>query len=201
MYIDIDAAFKFIFTPDFSSLDGVYKVVQSLTYDEILASEIDMAIDLYARVNKTAEDWEADAESYRKDIFYKLEVMNGELEEDSFHIPISIVRDYPDPNIHEYGKLSIMVDLGPHADEDKMNSLIIDFQTILETNYGIASTPRLVVYDRTWMSETDYEVIDAAREAAKGTIINYKSESVRLEQELVAARAKIDALEQIIISP
>ena len=51
------------------------------------------------------------------------------------------------------------------------------------------------------MTEDEYISIKNAREALQGAVINYKSETTRLEEELVQARSRIDALEQIISNP
>lgn len=201
MYIKIDESFQFTFTPDFSILDGVYLVKRKSTYDELLKDGIDMVASLYSKVGKTQDDWDTDLPTYRNDIFYMIEAPNEDLDAETFYIPEGIIDGYPDPNIHEYGRLSIMANLGTHADKALLSNLVIDLQTILQTNYGITTTPRVVVYDTTWLSEDAYAAIVAAREAAKGTIINYKSESVRLEQELVNAQTRIAALEQIIANP
>ena len=201
MYINIDETYNFVFKPDFNTLNNVYKVTQQLSYDEILATEINMVDSLYSRVNKTEEDWIADADGYRSNNFYKLEAMNIELEPDSFYIPEDILLVYPDPNIHKYGKISLMVDLGVFANEAELSTMLTDISNILETNHGITTPPKTAIYDDTWMSEDDYNVVVATRDAAKGTILNYLSESQRLELELTNARNKIIALEAIIISP
>ena len=200
MYIEVNESYKFEFIEDFNALNGFYKVVQKMTYDEMLEANVDMANGLYALVNKTEQDWARDADSYRDGFIYKIEELNSEFETKILYVPELILNGAPDANIHKYGKLSLMVNLGAFKDPEQLSSLIIDIKNILETNYGITNEPIVSIYDKVWMSDMDYSYVELARNMHKGTVVNYYSEALKLSQELIDQKARCEALEQIIIN-
>ena len=201
MYMDINKTYAFNFKSGFETLNGIYTVTQKLTYDEIILAGIDLIEELYAKVNKDATDWDADLPTYRYNDFYKLEIPTENVQTEHIYIPEGIIAGYPDPNIHEYAKLTLVADLGQHTDITEIEAIKTEVKELLETNYGIVYEPKIVTYEKEWMTESDYDDIVTARENAKGTIVNYRSLSLELTEQLAEANAKIVALEQIITNP
>lgn len=201
MYMDINMSYKFVFKSGFETLNGIYTVTQKLTYDEVILAGVDLIENLYAKVNKDPADWDADLPSYRYNDFFKLEVPSDSVKTEILYIPEGIIEGYPDPNIHEYAKLTLVADLGEHTTLAEIEALKTEVQELLETNYGITYVPKIVTYKKNWLTDVEYKVITDAREVAKGTIINYRSLSLKLQQQLNEANAKIIALEQIITNP
>jgi len=199
--MDINMSYNFAFKSGFETLNAIYTVTQKLTYDEVILAGIDLIENLYAKVNKDAADWDTDLPTYRYDDFYKLEIPNDGVQTETIYIPEGIIDGYPDPNIHEYAKITLVADLGEHQDIVELTAMKTEVKELLETNYGISYDPKLVTYNKIWLTETEYENIVSDRLIVKGTVINYRSLSLELAQQLANANAKIIALEQIITNP
>ena len=201
MYIDLNETYKFTFKTDFQSMNGIYKVVQKMTYDEVILAGIDMVEKLYSRVDKDAVAWDEDIKTYRELPFYKLEEPGVNVDVKYLYMPEALIDGYPDPNIHEYAKLTLVTDLGEHTDDAVVSDIIAAVKDLLTTAYGIDNDPKLVTYKQSWLTDQEYAAIVAGREATKTGAVNYRAESLRLAQELANAQTKIQALEQIIANP
>ena len=197
-YLELNKIYHIQCVTPFSTLDGVYEVVQKKTYAELIRDGIDMVADCYEKVNLTADDWEADAVNMQQDTFYKLEYPSDQLIRPHIWLPDSKIASYPDSNIFRYKKLMLMVNLGIFDNADGLTSAMTTIKNLLSTNLGIDCDPRATAYEDIWLSAPQYEAIEDARDTLRGTVINYISENNRLVNDLNKANARIAALEDLV---
>lgn len=198
MLIVTDKVYNFNFVSPFNALDGIYLVQKIITYEEIVSDQINMVDYLYGKVGLSGEDYNTAQPTYVNDTFYKLEKKNVD-EQEIIYVPSSLLDSYPNPNVAEYHKAMVMLDLGTFADTDELATLSSKLSEVISVDYGITTSPELASYKKVWMPVSDYETLEDTRESNKGTIENYYSKSKAQEELITELQAKIVALEAIII--
>lgn len=193
--LTIGHAYEFTFDTGFTDLDGIYKVTHAMTYDSVLLDEVDLYVNLYKPAGKSEQDLETDLPDYVDRTFYRFESV---IDTTVLYVPDTIIVGIPAPDVREYAKVMLSVNLGVFADPTLLASLVNTMQQVLEGSHGILDIPIVATYDTTWMSESAYEAIVAAREAAATGTTNYYSDNLVLQQEVADKNAEIAALEIII---
>lgn len=193
----INHVYRFSFNSTFSSLDGVYKTLQLIPYDDFFGLGIDMVKYLYSKVNKGEEDWLADLSNYSGDVFIKLQNVTDET--NIIYIPQSIMVKVPEGDIGRYQKLMVTVDLGVFDDE-VFDDAIVTLKEVLEKRLGISVEPTVMKYDDVWLSKAEFATIAADREANKDIVENYYSSAKKAIDTEIELRTTIAALEAIIIN-
>lgn len=198
MILNIGTTYRITFDEGFTDVNGIYKVLQIVNHDKLLELGIDLVSTLYLAVNKTQEDYNTDLPNYIDGFYYELKnLLDTSI---TYFVPEYIISVMPEVNISEYKKLILAVNIGTFVNEDDLPTVITAIEDLLETNHGIEATSNLLSYDTVWLSDDEYAAIEANREAIKIGATNYYSETVRLTSEVAILNAKIEALENIIIS-
>lgn len=198
MSVNVGWTYKFTFTNDFSSLNGVYSVVKIYTYDELINDGIDLNDGLYAHVGKTADNLDADVHLYRNEDIYKL--VNPDDSAVIYYVPYPILMTIPDPNIKKYAKLVLGVNLGIFDNQDQLTSVISTLQEILSKTVGIEETPQLFSVGHKWLTPDEYSDIEAQRLTASREVVNYYSETQKLLDEISKKQTQIDVLKSHVKS-
>ena len=200
MNIVADKYYKFSFVEDFVTLDGIYKVLQLMSYSEIINETIDMVASLYSKVY--AEDaataaWELARAGLIHNTFYKLQSVTDETV--IIMAPEAILTEYPNASVDQFCKIMLNIDLGLFANQDDLDTIGQIITEQLHARLGITPNPQILIYDKQWMADVEYDEIEAARVASREAVVNYYSEAVRQSAEITVKDAKIAALEAIIV--
>lgn len=178
MSIHINTVYNFKFgtsegMDSYTSLNGIYKVLDIYSYQRILNEDVDLYTLTFSKVNVSKETFETEIIKYTGDNFYMLQSV---LDEDIICIPDSLIIGYPSPDVKEYPKLMLSVDLGVFdAPETVLMLENIIKETIVKTigaeiTDGTEVEPvdpkvSVVVYLKEWMSCSDYVKIRQERKA------------------------------------
>lgn len=200
MYLmEIDKIYIFKFIPGYESLDGVYKVVQKLTFDEILSTGVDMMAGFYSLVEKDDSVYEADRVDFKNEVFLKLlKPSDVSLETSAIWVPTSKLKEYPNPNVKEYDRLSAVIDLDVFESAQDISVLQTMIYDLIHFRFGIETTVDVVKYDSVWYTNEMYDDLMAEREQHKADMDNPIVQVNELNAELTEARARIAALEEIL---
>jgi hypothetical protein len=189
--------YKFIFKNDFSFFNGVYKVIQTLTYEEAINLGADFFNDLYHPIGKTKIDLEQDSDLFRTDKILKLKNV---LTEKELYIPNVLNAFIPDSNVKKYYKLVIDINIGIFDNIDKLNAMSQIMQEHISSATGITNKPELTSYAEVWLTESEYQLIDNARDESSKKIINYFSETIKMQREIDSLKTKVQYYENLIKS-
>ena len=204
MNIKTENTYKFICKSGFEKLDGIYTVLSLQSYYDINLEDIDLFSFFYKKADKSQEEWDNDKSIYTQATFGKLEDISNS--SNIIYIPIvddintqaSILKEYPISDIVEYSRMMLNIDLGPSDDPSYMESLILSVAEIIAYSQGIKVMPRILVYDKVWLTDDEYEKIVEERAKNKRNTVNYFSEAKRLGNRVSSDGTKIIALETII---
>ncbi len=192
MSVNVGWTYKFTFTNDFSSLNGVYSVVKIYTYDELINDGVDLNEGLYAHVGKTADNLDADVHLYRNEDIYKL--VNPDDSTVVYYVPYLILLTIPDPNINKYPKLVLGVNLGIFENAEQLTSVINTLQEILSKTVGITEAPKIFSVGHKWLTPDEYADIELSRVTASRSVVNYYSEIQKLLKTLSQQQTQIEVL-------
>ena len=200
MYLTmIDKIYIFKFLPEYEALDGVYKVAQKLTFDEILSTGVDMMAGFYSLVGLEDDVYTADMVGFKNEVFLKLiKPSTTTLESDAIWVPSSKLKEYPNPNVKEYDRLSAIIDLDVFESAQDISVLITMVHDLIHFRFGIDESIDIVKYDSVWYTNEMYEELLETRENAKADMDNPLVQVNELNAELTEARARIAALEAIL---
>ena len=192
---DIDQICRFTFVASWAALDGIYKLTQQLSFNEIKNSDIDLVATTYTLANKTAGDYENDLPTFTDLTFLKLQKVDTET---VIYVPSTFISKIPEYDIHARTKLVLTLDLGVFNDISEIDTISNTIKSIISTSYGIIEDPVIFSYGTEYLSDREYSDIEDARELNKTTVVNYYSETQRLIEELNNAKNKIIAYESLL---
>jgi hypothetical protein len=195
MSIDIGNTYKFRFKSGFDSLNGIYTITHGLSWDSILLEEIDLFTLLYEPAGKVANDLDTDKSELTKESFFRLvNVEDGSV----VFMPKSYITGVPEPDVFEYPKLMLTVNLGLHIEPDTLATLQATVGTVLLGQLGTSADVAVVQYGSKWLSEGDYEQIVEDRANSRSGVVNYYSEVLKKDIEIAKKNARITALELLV---
>lgn len=196
----IDAVYKFSFEEDYQYWNGVYKVVQILSYDEYLENGRTLIDDFYTACGLGEERLATDLPSVRSSSILKLAPPDDSSEQKGCYAPLCFVNEAPDSNVKKYYKIGMICNIGITENPDDLEFAKKSFVEVIEASMGITPEPIFVTLTNgEWMTETEYQEVLAARDESKKKVINYFSQCKKLEQEVASLKTKLAAYEKVII--
>lgn len=147
----------------YTPLDGIYKVLDIYSYTRILEEDVDLYELTFSKVNILKDSFESEVVKYKYDNIYMLEsVLDG----DTICIPESLIIGYPSPDVKEYPKIMLSIDLGVfdspetvlQIEEIVKNTILQTLGSDIATGTNEPVDPKVsaVVYMKEWMSVSDY---------------------------------------------
>ena len=181
MNLTIGRVYRFQFVSDFEQLgyrptvedqplnSGIYRLDKVLQYLELATSGIDLYANLYQPLAISKDVYNSDLNNLADDIVYKL--VDPTDESVVYYMPQSFIKD-SDPSVEKYNKLLLTIDLGIQSDPDKFSEIQSIMEQMFEKMWGI--TPQgdnplatVAIYDHIWLTTTQMEQIEKAREEVK----------------------------------
>lgn len=192
--------YAFTFVTDFASFNGIYTLVKLMTYDEYLSDGGDLFADLFNPVGLTNDQMEEDMATIRASKIMKLvtpEAVDTEIR--TVFMPTCYAEDNPDHNVGKYLRIGVTAYIGVTKDVELLTFMKEALTEYITAATGIDPQPQFISVGETWLTDSQYEEIEASRDEAKKRIINYYSENVKLEKRIASLQEKLAAYEEIIV--
>lgn len=203
--IELNRIYRFTFVSDFAQLGyqgdgsqtGIYKVSGKYTYLDILGStQIDIWTDLYEKYGVSEAQYKEDEKKFPLSTWYRLSNPSDTTQE--FFVPDCLMKYLPEANIASYDMLLLAVKLGAIKDPALVTEITGKVSDLLEAEYGIQEEVTLTRYREIFLSEDEYQALEAQRLENKTGSTNYIATINQLSQSLTNARAQIVTLEDKI---
>ena len=198
MVIETGWTYKFQFSVPFDKFDGVYTVLRIMTYAEMIADDVDLAEQLYAPVGKTPAEYDTDSATYRLGKIYKL--VDPTAADVTQYIPEVLLRTTPNPNVRKYSKLVVAVNLGAFADPAQLDWVRRTLHEQLVKMVGLPKSPDTISIGTVWLTDEEYQEIEAARQTAERTTVNYFSQTIAMQQEIDRLKALVQGYEATLLA-
>lgn len=196
MLLQPNWTYRFKFLNDFSIFDGVYTVVCIFSFPEFLKEQVDLYKHLYKPCNLTEAKYDEDCIKYFKESIIKLQDPNDET--NIVYSPESIITSYPVYNVQEYADVAIAFKLGIYPSASEFKNEINNISEQIATSLGVDPQTRIILTSKEYLTEDEYKIIQDERNQYKSSILNYFSENVRLNKEVLSLRTRIQKLESYI---
>ncbi len=190
--------YNFLFVANFTSLDGIYKVLSISSYDALVTDGIDLFKVLYEANGLLEADFESDIDAIRDARIFKLEDVNDP--SNLIFMPEFLFVNVPDNSVQKYMRLGIVCDIGIHDNENQVTTLKSEIEQTITAMIGANDNAVVYKISDAWMTETDYAAIVATREANISTVSNSYTDKVALQLEVDRLRTKITYYENLIKS-
>jgi len=195
MYPKVGETCNFSFITAFNSFDGIYLIKSINSLNELLELEVDLVENIYVPVGLTELDYQNDVPSIRSDDIYKLESVE---DQSIIYMPQSFNELIPDPNVYEYLQLGFGVDIGIFDDQTKIEWIKDQIAQALQAVAGVEKEPSLFEIKSTWMTETEYQAIDDARQALITDVTNHYTDKQLLIEENTRLKTMISEYENTL---
>lgn len=141
---------------------GVYKITDQMTYYKLLLSGVDVYQNLYLPLKISKTVYENDRKKWMNDdIWYEL--TDPSVPARVFYVPLGIINGIPDANVHEYNRYQLLVDIGIFQDPEFLAEIVTDINLLMKAKFGIPTTAKLASYDKVYIPDEYYEMLDDAR--------------------------------------
>lgn len=188
--------YKLTFDDSFAELNGLYTVLQLLSHEEMI--ELDVSVESTYEALDIAADFVIDKKNYIDKTYIKIKSITDET---VYYISEVMLTHIPDFTAQKYYKLGLAVDLGVYSHEDDIGGLSLTVKNLLTNNYGITSTPVVMIHGNSvWLTDDEYSDIRTARENNKGEITNIYVINKKLSDENSELRQRVATLETMLIS-
>lgn len=184
---DINTVSYYQFTTEFTSLNGIYTLVELITYNQAVGTGVNFTTSLYAPAGLTTAQFITDSPSYANDTVLVLKPITDPTGNVVIYAPESILALIPDSMVGCYNNMAIGVYLGVFDDQTTLNWVISEINSILSSTLGITSPAVLYSLGSQYMKVADYQNLVAARKAAStnyDTLYQQLQKQIALNQEL-----------------
>jgi hypothetical protein len=195
----VGATYNFIFVSGYDALNGIYQLVQIMSYDEYLENEGDIDKDFFTPNNKS-DELATEIVNVRDSKILKLVDPDGDDDAEPVYAPLYYLKETPDFNVHKYQQLGIIANIGFAYSAEDVEFIKNTISDTVVAATGITPDPKLVVIKEQWMTEDQYNELLEERDETKKKVLNYYSENLQLEKRLAAVNTKLKAYEELIIN-
>ena len=197
MSIGVGNTYSLRFKNEFGDLDGIYTITHSLSYDSILEGDIDLLEFLYRWVNKSQSDLDNDLDDLKSETFFRAIHVETFTE---LYVPRSFIVGIPNPDVREYSKLMITMNLGLFADPNLLSTVAaaVKQNVINLVGLPVDADPVIMEYGKTWMTGTKYDDLTALRTVNKGNAVNYFALAQQRQETINKQASQIAALEELV---
>ena len=195
MNIELGWTYKFVFTKEFESLNGIYTTVKFYSYDEFVNDSLNLYELLYTKVNRSEADFEQDLITIREQKIIKLK--NPDNYDDILYIPEFIISEVPNYNVKKYAKLVLALPIGVYPGEEELNSIKDLLQQQILGEYGITDDIASIIIKYIWLTTDEYEEEKTKRNDITKTITNHYTENKKLIDEVDRLKSIIKCYEKL----
>lgn len=194
---------KYVFTTKFASLNGVYTLIASYSFETAVASGIDFVKNFYKPAGLSDDDFGHDYLNYRgKPVLELVAIGNGTTSSSPIYAPQAALGAIPDLTVSRYQNLMITVKLPPMQDPSQV-TYINDFliQTVASVTGDTSSVSWKIAdskYDQ-YLTNAEYQDLLTAREAKIKQLDLYPQTIANLTQQIAELQNKLRVYEQNLI--
>lgn len=182
------------------TLDGVYTVVMTTTFEDALASGVSFVDKLYTPGGLTESNYNTDYNTLTHTTVYVC--ANVTDPNTVIYVPEPLILGIPDPTVKAYNRVFLIVDVGYVDDVSVISPLISLFndQTVAYLGVQNAVTPSVDSTLKKYMTSAQYAAEQATLDANKTAIPSLTAQIISLTSENQDLRDRLAAYEQAVIA-
>lgn len=187
--------YQFVFTKKFTKYDGVYTIAKVYSWAEVINDQLSLYDLLYKPLNIPETEYNQDIIQFKNENIYKLvSPDDGSI----VYAPESIFAQVPIYPVKEYQKLVMFLPLGIYASEEGLDYLVDQVGDELKGALGLTITPKLTTVGKVYMTEEEYNLLEAQRKENADKILNWFSSYIQLKEDNDKLKAQIAGYQKLI---
>lgn len=191
--------YKFEFDALIETINGVYRLMNLMTLDDIIDTDIDLFKHTYEPLNIIEADYITTVQNHLQEaLILKLQSVTDTTK--IYFIPIFLLVNQPVVNINPYLRLGLAVNLGIFNDSTRLEWIKNEIQAMLQAKAGIVKEAAIFATDETWLTESEYQAIETTRQ----NLINNTTSIYKANEDLTNTISNLQALiadyEALIVS-
>lgn len=193
----VNSICKFTFIEKFSLLNGVYKVVKKMTYDQARSENIDFYTYLYKLVGLTKEEYNKDLDSYKSDdVLQLVDVTN----KTTIYTYLSCLNNVPDPTVKTYDYIIMGITLGFFKDSGDYEWIKAEVRELVKKKTGVDNDPKFFASakDKKWMTDPEYDQLVKDRDKNKVSDDSVFTKLENLKNEITQLKTIIAEYERLL---
>lgn len=190
----------FTFTTPFASLNGIYVIMRTMTFETALATGVNFVASLYTPAGLSAGQYTSDASSYANQTV--LQIQSVAATKQILYIPIGVLSQVPDPTVKRYSDVYLSIHIGPFADETVYTWIAGQLNDIASSVTGNTDTAQFYSNpaDDVYLTHGAYAALSETRAANIKTITPLSVQKESLFKYIETLQAKVAAYEKTIIA-
>jgi len=197
--VTVGHVYKFIFKSYISNLNGIYKLTNMMTIDELINNyKIDIYKHTFEPNNVSQETFETDIyPDLSSSVIYKLQSVKDMSV--IWYIPECVLSKQPIYDIRVYFDLGFAVNLGIYKDIGRINSVKSKIENMLISELGVNKDVIIFTTKEVWMTDEEYKDIENERNALITNNNSIYSRLKALEDEISRLQHLVDEYEKTLI--
>lgn len=195
---ELNSVCHYTFINGFSGLDGFYRLLKVTTVDTALAEGQDFVTGVFARVGLDESAYNEAWPTLAGGTCLWLQDVN-DATQPTLVVPDGLLDRLPDPMVKRCLQLYVAIDLGLIADPAKISYVVTQLNDHAAAVVGVENLARLMANGEQWVTQTQYEALEAERAQRISQIQPLSVTVVQQQQTIANQAARIAALEAAII--
>jgi hypothetical protein len=191
---------KFIFVSPFNVLNGIYTLTHLVSFESAIDDGVNFVDYLYSYTaySDPDESFASDWKNYKEDQVLKLASIEDP--DRVIFVPSRLIDEVPDPQIIKAYDMTLRVSLGVFQDPSKITWIVNELNDFVAGSTGTDKTCKLFSPQVKWMTQTEWDVIEQARQA---NIQNMDLQSKKIQDLntlITSLQTKVQKYEEKIIA-
>lgn len=162
----LGAISAYTFTTEFKSINGIYKLVEMITYNDAVSSGMDFIKNLYTPAGIATSQYTIDSPTYVGSNVLILSPISETTVTNNIYVPVPILLGVPDSTVSCYNNMAIGISLGVFDNQNQLTWIINEINNILKGVLGVQSPAVLYSLSTTYLTNTQYQAIQSQRVAS-----------------------------------
>jgi hypothetical protein len=191
----------FVFATPFVTLNGVYQIVKTMTFETALASGVDFVASLYTPAGRNKTDYASEYTNYAGQTVLQLQGV-GDSTGTIYYAPLGVLAQVPDPTIKRYVDAYMNIHIGAFADETVYTWLKSQIDDLVAAVTGNTDTAQFYTNpaDDLYLTDAQYASLAAARAANIRTVMPVTVQNQALQTTIDALQTKIRAYQTMLVN-
>jgi len=197
----VGATCLFTFSTPFASLNGVYTIIKTMTFETALATGVDFVASLYTPAGRTSSDYAAEYTNFANQTVLQLQGV-GLQNAPTYYAPLGTLLQIPDPTVKRYADIYMAIHIGPFPDETVYTWLKGQIDDLVASVTGNLDTVQFYSNpaDDVYLTEGQYNTLQSQRAAAVVTVNPLTTQIQSLVTQLDALQTQIAAYQATLIT-
>lgn len=188
---------KFTFVEKFSALNGVYRVVKKMTYEQARTENIDFYKFLYNPVGLTKEDYSKDLDNYVNDTVLQLIDLK---QQNTIYLYTSLLKSVPDPTVKTYDQVILGINLGYFKNATDYEWIKSEFVEYIKQRLGSDGDAKFFAKqeNKVWLTDQEYQQIEDKRKTNIKNAMSVFQKNEELQNEIINLRNIIKTYDDLL---